>query len=299
MGNRIKPYLWAVLYLALLLLMLTPFNFLALSVLLVPLLILSVTLDAKRFSLCLAALCVLPFVFLQSLGLITLVLTLFFAVPAVVMGSLYKKQKSAIAVTTSGILTVLGVMVAGFAVSGLLGFDFGRTLADLVEETMKNLPDASKAMLPRDYIDQLSDLIIQLIPLYMIAGSFYFVTIGHTLTRRILKRQNVELPKVRPFKDWMLPRSLVFYYLVGMIANLFIPADDHNSTMAVILINLMPLLNFAFCVQAFSFLCFVADLKKWNKVWLVLGLAAVIFFPPLSLLGVFDTAFPIRQRLKN
>ncbi|ANE46044.1 hypothetical protein SY83_06815 [Paenibacillus swuensis] len=298
MNNRWKPYLWAFIYVALLLLMLTPFNFVAMSLLLVPLLSLFVLLDVKRFAVVLIALCGIPFLLLQSVGLFTLILTLFFAIPAVVMGTLYKKEKSAMMVLTSGIITVLGVMVAGFAISGLLGFNIGQSVSGLVEETMKALPSVYDTVMPEGYAQDLAGFIIQLIPLYMILGSFYFVSIGHTVTRRLLLRQGIVLPKLPPFRNWMLPKALVFYYLIAMVLNIFISPDD-ESTLSVVLVNMIPLLNIAFSIQAFSFLCFVADLKKWNKFWLVLGLAAVLFFPPLSLLGVFDTAFPIRQRLKN
>jgi uncharacterized protein YybS (DUF2232 family) len=223
----------------------------------------------------------------------------FFVVPAVVMGTLYLRKKTALAVITAGIMTVLAELVAGFALSALLGINMNAEMASMVQDAINNLPAVYQDMLPANYAQDLSRLIIDMIPIYMIISAFYFVMIAHMLTRRVLRnRSNIALPKMKPMREWMLPRALVFYYLIALVLNMFIDTDQ-DTAMNMILVNLIPLLNIAFSVQAFCFLCFIVYQKGWNRGLLVLAAVAVLFLPPLSLLGVFDTAFPIRQRFKN
>jgi uncharacterized protein YybS (DUF2232 family) len=298
LGNNKKQIGWAIMYLVLMVMMLTPLNFIALSLLIVPLLALFMTTEGKKLVLYYVVLAIVPFVWLGATGLFTLMVTLFFLVPALMMGRLYKQKKPAIAVLTAGILTMLIEFLFIYGISASFGLNMTHVLVTAVEETINTLPSTYKEILPEGYSQNIAAVVVKLIPLYMIVSSFYFVSLSHTLTRRWMGKQGIVLPKLNPIREWMLPKSLVFYYLISLVIDMFV-APDPESTLAMILMNLIPLLNIAFCIQAFSFICFVAHKKKWNKFIVFIGLVLVIFFPPLSLLGVFDTAFPIRQRFKN
>jgi len=86
-----------------------------------------------------------------------------------------------------------------------------------------------------------------------------------------------------------------------LFAELFVPVDP-DSFVSTIVVNIVPLLMLAFVVQGVSFLFFLGNAKR--KMWIPwLGVVAVILFNPLfmpfSLLGVFDTAFPIRDRFRT
>ena len=48
-----------------------------------------------------------------------------------------------------------------------------------------------------------------------------------------------------PARDWRLPRIMVTYYLIVIVLQLFVPLGD-QSFMGVALLNLLPLLRFAF-----------------------------------------------------
>ena len=67
----------------------------------------------------------------------------------------------------------------------------------------------------------------------------------------------------------------------------------------MILWNLIPLLTFAFAVQAISFLFYVVHVKNWNRALPLIGIALAFVMPGIvSLLGVFDVAFDLRRRLR-
>jgi len=73
-----------------------------------------------------------------------------------------------------------------------------------------------------------------------------------------------------------------------------IPQDAEGFAYVAIL-NLLPLLRFAFVVQTIGFFFFLADQKRWPRAIPLLIAVPVLLFPPLSLIGVLDVAFPIRK----
>lgn len=68
----------------------------------------------------------------------------------------------------------------------------------------------------------------------------------------------------------------------------------------MILYNIVPILTFAFCVQAVSFLFFITDVKGWNRSIPIIGIVASLFLPSLiSLLGLFDIMFELRKKFQK
>jgi hypothetical protein len=65
--------------------------------------------------------------------------------------------------------------------------------------------------------------------------------------------------------------------------------------LTVVAANLEPLLRYAFVVQAIGFFYFLADVRRWSKAVPVLIAIPLILFPPFYLIGLLDTAFPLRR----
>lgn len=70
-----------------------------------------------------------------------------------------------------------------------------------------------------------------------------------------------------------------------------------SGFMGMILINLMPLLQFLFMIQSASLFFFAAYHRKWNPAIPVLLVVAMLFIPPLRIVGILDIAFPLREML--
>jgi uncharacterized protein YybS (DUF2232 family) len=126
--------------------------------------------------------------------------------------------------------------------------------------------------------------------------------VSHGISRWLLNKTGEGIPGLRPMREWMLQKSLVWIYLVVFVLDLFVnPASI--SLISTLLMNAMPLLMLAFAIQAICFLFFVAHTNKWKPILPIVAIILVCFMPPLfivySLLGVFDVAFPIRERFKK
>ena len=195
------------------------------------------------------------------------------------------------------IVTILGQFVLIILFVSLFGPNAIEMLREFMEESVATVPEALRQDLPDDLLDQVITVMTRTIPLYLITTAFWFTVITHALGSRVLRAVGVEVPRMKPVREWMLPKALVWYYLAALFIDLFTNPDS-QSMLVTILWNLIPLLTFAFVVQAISFLFYIAHAKGWNKALPFVGIVAALFIPGIvSLLGVFDVAFNIRSRI--
>lgn len=294
-----SPLVWSIVYLLILLSFLTPFIILTISFMMVPPLVLYLTTSPKYMAVCSAVVLLLASVLSGANGWIMLLIGIFYLVPTVVMGYVYQQQKSARSVMTSGIVAVIANLLLLLVLISAFGPNAVDWLSGFISESYNTLPDIFKEDIPEELIGDLIFLMTRLIPLYIIMLAFFYAVVTHVVTRHILKRHGVRLQKMAPVKDWMLPRSLLWYFLIALLMEMFLVWDKYSAVFMV-LMNLIPLLTFAFAVQAVSFLFFLADHKKWNRAIPYLGIIPAVLFPTfVSWLGVLDVAFKMRERLKK
>jgi len=286
--------LWSGLYFVLLVSMVSPFNFLTISFVMIPLVIMYVRLTPLRFALHLGIVLALAFFALGSFGSAVLAITLFFLMPAILMGHLYKRGSAARTVVTAGVVTMLGELLLGLIIAAAFGMNAMQALGDLVRASLADFQKLAPGSLSTGMIDDIITLMTQMIPLYLIVFSLYYVVITHALSRLLLKAQGFAVPAMKPMKEWMLPKSTVWYYLIALTLDFFVKKET-GSTVTMILLNSIPLLMLLFSVQALAFFFFLADRRGWGKALPFVMIVPIVLFPPLSLLGVLDVAFPIRK----
>jgi uncharacterized protein YybS (DUF2232 family) len=294
---------WGIATVFLLLSILTPLSIITFSLLMIPVLVQYVKLDTKRFllfygvSLAIVYL-ITSLIMMGWVGVLLVSVSLFLLPPVIQMGNLYKKRAAARSVLTAGTVTLLAEMLLSLLVSYAFGLNLIDKMKLFMMESLNTLPPQMQGVLAIDK-DLLVQLMSQMLPLYMIGFSLFLVVVTHWLTRKLLNRSGEMIPAFKPIRDWMLHRSLIWYYVVALFMEFFV--HDTNSIFFTILINLLPILTGLFAVQAIAFLFFVAHSNRWNRTLPFCGIVVLIFFPPayfiFSLLGVFDVAFPIRERV--
>ncbi|MFK7692309.1 DUF2232 domain-containing protein [Paenibacillus sp. HJGM_3] len=306
-----QPLLWSLIYMVLLLLTFTPLVLVTINLMMIPLVVLFVQLDWKRFLVhnvvVLLAVYAISFVFgVSSLGTVAAILFLFFLIPSVVMGTLYKRKATARSVLTGGFVAMLVQLLVLLLILTVSGYHVINEMRDYMRSSLDTLPAELKSVVPTEMLDQILQVMTQLLPLYLIGFSLYYSIVTHWLSRKALLRAGVAVAGFKRAKDWMLPRSLIWYYLAALVLS-YVFTEPDDSMIFMILLNIMPLMMFAFAVQAFGFLFFLADIRGWPKalprVLTVVGIFVLLFIPMLmqlvSLLGLFDVAFPIRERFKK
>lgn len=301
MNLRSTSIAWSVVYLLLLLSFASPFSFITIFVMLLPGVILYATLSLRAFLFHIAV--VWAAAFLLLLNPVIILLAIFFIVPVLVMGYLYKARASALKVVVMGTGTLLLEFLLAFLAITVI-YDFN--LASSIEETlttmttlMQNMADneliAADLVWTPEITQELSSLAARMTPFTMIMGSFLLAAVTHMIARPILSSLGYAVPSFPPVRDWRLPRALIWYYLATVLIMLFGGAAVMDSFVGTVLLNLSPMLNFLFMIQAASFFFFLAYHKKWNPAIPVLLIIVMLFVPPLKIVGILDIATPLRE----
>jgi uncharacterized protein YybS (DUF2232 family) len=292
----LKPVLWSCAALLLLLSVNLPLlNIITLLLLMVPYVVLYATLPPKSFMLHLIPVLLLAFIIG---GPATLIIGFFFLIPAIVMGHLYMKQEPASKVIrTVGVVLLAGLLLELFIFEVILKISLIQKMSSLVRTTVDDL--LVQGLLPKEWDADLTEMMIRTmvgsIPVTFIIIAFGYAIITQYMARRAVRWSGgPEVPRFTRAKDWRLSRILVIIYLIAYAVELF-STKTSESFFAIALMNLVPLLSYVFAIQAVGFFFFLAHQRGWNKAVPILIAIPVLIFPPLSLIGVLDTAFPIRK----
>lgn len=288
-------------YALLLLSVLTPFGLLSWNVLMVPLIAWMVISPAKAFLPVYAGVLLLILLLPAGLGTLLFVVSLACLPASAAMAWQYRRQSGPFAAVFAGAITWTGVMLAMFAVLFAMRVD----LVAMLETSLLDDPfmhSLLQSMFGSDeQVYRLIRLLIDSIPMAIILFAVYQAVLAHWLSRKILTRFWQPVPRMRPMKDWRLPRSFIWYYLAVLVLDLFVPYQE-GSLGSVLLLNALPLIMYALAIQGFGFLFFLADAKGWNRAFPITAIVVAILFTPLiqlaAWLGMLDLAFPLRDRLK-
>ncbi|OGX61729.1 MAG: hypothetical protein A2189_05435 [Paenibacillus sp. RIFOXYA1_FULL_44_5] len=293
-------------YLAMLLFSLTPLIVFIMSFIMIPVVMLYVKLSKKSFWIYNVIILLLVNVVTYGIGMgaagtyLTL-MSLFFLIPSVVIGHFYKSKTPAKNVVVAGGLVLLGEVVLLLLFISLSGVNVTMDMKEMVQQSMATLPVEVQNAFSKDVMNGFVDTVVKMLPLYMIWFSTYFITVTHWVSRRLLNKRGESIPGLKPIREWKLPGSLIWYYIGAIILDFFF-VHNTDSTLYMILINLLPILMFVFSLQAISFFFFLAHVKGRGRGLPITALVLMLIFPPLqqifALLGMFDIAFPIRERLR-
>ncbi|NEW07290.1 DUF2232 domain-containing protein [Paenibacillus sp. SYP-B3998] len=302
MGNRSwQGIIWSVVMIILLLSLMTPLIIFTLSFLMIPVLMLYVKSSTKRFAIHYVLSLFVVYVLTGFKGMFLLSVSLFFLPPVLVMGNLYKRKAAARTILTAGTVTILAESLLSLVMGYAFGFNPIAKFKQFMNNYVSTMPPLLREMLPKDQ-DWYVNLMVQVIPVYLIFFALFYTFVTHGISRWLLNKTGEGIPGLRPMRERMLPRSFVWIYLLAFILDVFVNPTS-TSLIATLLMNLLPILMVAFAIQAICFLFFIAHANKWKPILPIMAMLLVCFMPPFlfiySLLGVFDVAFPIRERFKK
>ncbi|MEI5908385.1 YybS family protein [Bacillus spongiae] len=202
------------------------------------------------------------------------------------------------------IITVIEYMIAVVFLEVNIVSELFKTLDEAVEmsygivERMGQTPDP-KAI---ESMESMVDLMKALVPSIFVIMSVMSVLIWMLLNFPIMKRFGVNVPKFQPFHKMMLPKSILWYYLITLVISLFISVEP-GSYGYFALVNLSFIFQLLLILQGFSFLFYWSYSRGWSKAIPVsLTIFFLIFYPLLfiiRLLGIIDLGFNLRQRLQH
>ena len=300
-NTGIRPLAWSAAALLLLLMTAVPvLNMPAVFLLAVPFTVLCALLTPISFAVHVAIIFALAIVLL---GPAILFVGLFFLIPAAVMGRCYRRRAPASTVMTAGGVAILALFLLEMLILSIfMDINMTTELTEVIRGYVERLE--AQGLLSdgwnSDMTEELAASAIQSLPRILILAAFSFAVVTHWLSRRALARAGLDVPAFRRARDWKLPRALVYVYLAVLVLYMIqlsagSPAD--GSYFGMIIVNLYYLIWFAFACQTIGFFFYLAYQKGWHRIVPLLLSVPVLMFQPLSLIGVFDTAFPLRKSI--
>jgi uncharacterized protein YybS (DUF2232 family) len=291
-----KSLAWSAAALLLLLTLSTFMNVVTGFLIMTPFIVLFNMLRPKIFALHVILIGVIAYFLSGAYGPIVLTLAFFFLVPSIAMGHLYKKGSPARTAILGGFIIILVQLLLELVLIAMqFNIDLTAELTSQLTESLKQLEAAGFS--PAGWTTETSIAfvasIVNMLPMLLLLMVFLFTIVTHGLSRQALRTVDIQAPALPQAKTWRLPKSLVLYYLIAMVASLFISQD--GGYWYVVVSNLVPILHIVFAVQAIGFFFFLADAKKWSRVVPILLSIPVFLFPPFYLIGLLDVAFPLRK----
>ncbi len=295
-----KSAVWSAVLLLLLLSLLTPLSVLSIFFMMIPGVILYASLSVKSFILHLVSVAII-LVMVHPIYLLFMVILI---LPAIAMGHAYKNQKSAL----FALMTGAGTMLAEYLLLLLVGslifqFDLSSYIRDVVQLTIEPLTNSSSQMIngfvwTPEMTEDVAKQTQLMIPFALVVTSMVMAFITHIIARPILSVMGLNVSKLPPAREWRMPRALIWYYFLALIIEVVSRQND-GSYWKMIAMNLSPLINLGFMIQAIGFFFFLSHTRRWNPVIPFLLGAAVFFIGPLRIVGIIDLAFPIREAISK
>ncbi|WP_069363601.1 YybS family protein [Salisediminibacterium beveridgei] len=240
-------------------------------------------------------------------GPFSLIFTILFALPGVLMGHFFKQKRSAFSVLAGvGLSITAGVVLLYAGTNIFLNIDpvqsFQTAMYESVEtsENMIDVMDPQNGMLVEemkssiDYISVIAPFI-----LVMISVSYSFLvqlTSGH-----ILRKGGHEIVRFPPFRTWGFPKEFIWYYLV--ILMLSFVTFESGSAVFIAVENLLPLLHIIMTIQGLAFIFFYFNYKgrsiTWPVIIVILAVLLPIFLQLIRILGIIDLGFNLRERMQG
>lgn len=187
--------------------------------------------------------------------------------------------------------------MAAVVIMQMLGFL--RPLSDLYssfrswyETQLETVSSLTTDAMDADMILQSLDLYFQNMPAFVMIGSF-FLALYIVLMVRILPQDNTKMWTYRTFDKWMMPRMLLYLYLLLFFIMLF--SGGWKESTVTLISNISLILEWALFIHGLAFIYYFMLRKSMNKV-----LAAVVLIPfallrPITvLIGLFEMIFRIR-----
>ncbi len=239
-------------------------------------------------------------------------LALVLSIPAstvgVVMGHLIgnKANRYAILGAATGVY-LINYILAYIVAIVLFNIDFMEVLEGMIRESMQ----ASEAIAtslgqenPQKGLEKMEEYLgysSYLLPTMFVLTSFVHAFFSQLVTTFIVKRLKIQVSPFPPFRELVLPKSLLWYYLIVLVLSLMQP--EEGSTLFMAVLNLSFILMLLMTVQGLSFIFFFCHMKKISKVVPITILILSFLIPPLvyiiRMIGIVDIGFQLRERIQG
>lgn len=245
---------------------------------------------------------------LLIVGQLQAIIAIPFIIAGVSMGFYYKKKETAYAIASGAIAYCFSIVISYAA--GIVFFQFDPI--SLYNETMNEAFRTSQSLMGAlgnqeqaeaqiKAMKEQMQLLPYLLPTVFAGSAVVSSFITHFLAKPFLKRFSSGTPPLKPFREWKLPKSIIWYYLATIFLYFF-PLERGDFLYSV-QINAEIILGTLLLIQGLSFVFFYCFIKKVPKAVPIIAVI-LCFVSPLimfvvKIAGIADIGFTIREKLKK
>ncbi|WP_160725992.1 YybS family protein [Bacillus sp. USDA818B3_A] len=284
-----------------------PLSVISVFILPLPFLMYSAKNNLKNIAVFFIAALIVSFISTALQGLSLMVL---FGIAGIVMGYMTQKTKSRTAILIGTTLTfIVGLIIFYAVLVTIMNINIVHELTAMFEQSMKQSQAMLQALGKEDQIklmqEQNANLlksIKELAPGYLITVSIVYAFITQWICFPIAKRFGISVPSWGKFRNFNLPKNLLWYYLAALAAYLLFHPEE-GSYLYLAIINARFILEMFLFLQGLACLFYIFHQRSLGK-----GLAVFIiilsFIIPIvhyiiRILGIADLGFEFRKRFEK
>lgn len=203
-------------------------------------------------------------------------------------------------------MTVL--LVLSSAVAGLGVADFSAQVHNFVDfyvttmEKNGNLQSVLGSMTAEEFAAALEQRVMQMLPASLIMMSMLSAGVAYALNTYVFRRLGYAVAKLPPFVEWRMPWYAMWGLILALAAYLIGRQADITALM-VFANNVMYLYEPLMLLSGLTFVYW--QIFFWDMRWMLFVLLFMVIFafqaiaPVLMLIGLFDSIFDMRQKMRK
>ncbi|WP_044749267.1 YybS family protein [Bacillus alveayuensis] len=231
-----------------------------------------------------------------------------FGISGIVIGFLLSKMENHYMILLAG----TGAFLVGLILNYIISVVFLQV--DVIKETISLLKDAfhqasqfmeamgnepSKQLVERFY--EGIELISYITPTFFVIGALVLSYLTIFVSIPILKRLRIKTSTWPPFRHIVFPKSLLWYYLIVVIATLF--PIEKGTFIYIAVLNIYYLLQILMIIQGFSFIHYISYQKGLARgivtVFTIISFMIPFFLYLIAILGIIDLGFELRKHINK
>lgn len=209
-----------------------------------------------------------------------------------------RQSKVYIFVATALTLMVTSLLQIGLAMA-LFSINLIEEMIDQIRASYTQVGEVMESVnqLPADF-DEIVRTSLQsfslVLPGYFIAMMFITAWVYIIIALPILRKLKIPVPRFAPFRDFQLPRAVIWYYLIVSLLSLF-AAFEVGSFGDMLIVNAIFVFRCLLFLQGISLVHFYFNHQGWPK-WGAVATTIVLipFYSIVVIIGVIDLGFRLR-----
>lgn len=241
------------------------------------------------------------------LGPFSIVFTILFAVPGILIGYLFKIDSPAFLVLKgAGLSVTAGVVLLYVATNLFLNIDpvqaFQNAMLESVEtsEAILDMVDPADGMVVEDMRASIEFFNV-IAPVVMVMISVTYALLIQLVAAHILRKGANEIPYFPPFREWGFPQVFIWYYLAVLMLGFV--GFEPGTPVYLAVQNALPALQLIVAIQGMAVVFYYFHHKRKSVIWPFLVLFLVfllpIFLQLIRILGIIDLGFNLRKRMRG